>query len=80
MENPFNRVSYKTDEKKSGGFLAELLASIGIPLAVEAVKKLTGGSASTTDRRKPPSAIKEEQHHKSVRRGCPLHFLAILHT
>ena len=30
---------------QSGGFLGTLLASKGIPLAVEAIKKLTGGSA-----------------------------------
>ena len=35
----------KATKTQSGGFLGALLASIGIPLAVEAIKKLTGGNA-----------------------------------
>ena len=38
-------VHIKPTKTQSGGFLGTLLASIGIPLAVEAIKKLTGGSA-----------------------------------
>ena len=38
-------VHIKATKTQSGGFLGTLLASIGIPLAVEAIKKLTGGSA-----------------------------------
>ena len=35
----------KATKTQSGRFLGALLASIGIPLAVEAIKKLTGGNA-----------------------------------
>ena len=44
---PFNQVqvSYKTNKIQSGGFLGTLLASIGIPLAIEAIKKTTGKGA-----------------------------------
>ena len=38
-------VHIKPTKTQSGGFLGTLLASIGIPLAVEAIKKLTGGNA-----------------------------------
>ena len=38
-------VHIKPPKTQSGGFLGTLLASIGILLAVEAIKKLTGGSA-----------------------------------
>ena len=34
----------KPTKSQSGGFLGTLLASIGIPLAVEAIKKMTGGA------------------------------------
>ena len=34
----------KPTKSQSGGFLDTLLASIGIPLAVEAIKKMTGGA------------------------------------
>ena len=42
MEKSFHIKPTKT---QSGGFLGTLLASIGIPLAVEAIKKLTGKGA-----------------------------------
>lgn len=38
-------VHIKPTKTQSGGFLGTLLASIGIPLALEAVKKLTGSGA-----------------------------------
>ena len=38
-------VRIKPTKTQSGGFLGTLLASIGIPLALDAVKKLMGGSA-----------------------------------
>ena len=38
-------VRIKPTKTQSGGFLGTLLASIGIPLAIEAVKKLTGKGA-----------------------------------
>ena len=38
-------VRRKPTKTQSGGFLGTLLASIGIPLAIDAVKKLMGGSA-----------------------------------
>ena len=38
-------VRIKPTKTQSGGFLGTLLASIGIPLAIDAFKKLTGGSA-----------------------------------
>ena len=34
----------KPTKSQYGGFLGTLLASIGIPLAVEAIKKMTGGA------------------------------------
>ena len=34
----------KPTKSQYGGFLGTLLASIGIPLAVEAIKKITGGA------------------------------------
>ena len=34
----------KPNQSQSGGFIGALLASIGIPLAVEAIKKMTGGA------------------------------------
>ena len=37
-------VNIKPTKAQTGGFLGTLLASIGIPLAIEAVKKMTGGS------------------------------------
>ena len=37
-------VHIKPTQKQSGGFLGTLLASIGVPLALEAFKKIVGGS------------------------------------
>ena len=37
-------VHIKPTQKQSGGFLGTLLASIGVPLALEAFKKMVGGS------------------------------------
>ena len=31
-------------KSQSGGFLGSLLASIGLPIAIEAIKKITGGA------------------------------------
>ena len=36
-------VSIQPTKKQTGGFLGALLASIGVPLAIEAIKKMTGG-------------------------------------
>ena len=41
-----NDVVIKTTKTQTGGLLGTLLASIGIPLAVEAIKKLTGSGTS----------------------------------
>lgn len=38
-------VSIKPTKTQTGGFLGTLLASIGVPLAIEAIKKVTGGGA-----------------------------------
>ena len=38
-------VHIKPTQKQTGGFLGTLLASIGVPLALEAFKKMVGGSA-----------------------------------
>ena len=38
------RLVLKPTKSQYGGFLGTLLASIGIPLAVEAIKKITGGA------------------------------------
>ena len=53
-------VHLKPTMKQSGGFLGSLLASIGIPLAINAVRKLTGfgapqmGQPKQRPRRSPP--------------------------
>lgn len=39
------KIFVKPTKKQSGGFLGTLLASIGIPLAIEAIKKITGNGA-----------------------------------
>ena len=38
-------VSIKPTKKQTGGFIGALLASIGVPLAIEAIKKVVGGGA-----------------------------------
>ena len=39
------QVVVKPTKAQSGGFLGTLLASIGVPLAIEAIKKITGNGA-----------------------------------
>ena len=46
-------VRIKPTKTQSGGFLGTLLASIGIPMAVDVVKKMLGGSAPTMGRMPP---------------------------
>ena len=46
-------VHIKPTKKQSGGFLSTLLASIGVPLAFEAIKKLTGQGAPQMGQPKP---------------------------
>ena len=60
-------VHVKPTKTQSGGFLGALLASIGIPLAIEAVKKLTGSGAPRMgrSRRSPPSSNKQDGHGAS---------------
>ena len=47
-------VHIKPTQKQSGGFLGTLLASIGVPLALEAFKKMVGGSGGVPRIGKPP--------------------------
>ena len=46
-------VHIKPTKKQSGGFLGTLLASIGVPLAIEALKKITGNGAPQMGQPKP---------------------------
>ena len=46
-------VRIKPTKTQLGGFLRTLLASIGIPMAVDVVKKMLGGSAPTMSRMPP---------------------------
>ena len=46
-------VHIKPTKKQSGGFLSTLLASIGIPMALNAIKKLTGQGAPQMGQPKP---------------------------
>ena len=46
-------VHIKPTKKQSGGFLPALLASIGIPMALNAIKKLTGGASPQMGKPKP---------------------------
>ena len=39
------QVVIKPTKTRRGGFLGTLLASIGVPLAIEAIKKITGNGA-----------------------------------
>ncbi|MCV6574120.1 MAG: hypothetical protein OIF58_00125, partial [Cohaesibacter sp.] len=50
-------VHIKPTKKQSGGFLSTLLASIGVPLAFEAIKKLTGQGAPQMGQPKPRRTI-----------------------
>ena len=52
----------KPTKSQYGGFLGTLLASIGIPLAVEAIKKMTGGA---------PRMGSERKGHGAPRIGSP---------
>ena len=47
-------VHIKPTKKQTGGFLGTLLASIGFPLALEAFKKMVGGSGGVPRIGKPP--------------------------
>ena len=47
-------VHIKPTKTQSGGLLGTLLASIGIPLAIEAIKKMTGKGAPRIGRQTPP--------------------------
>ena len=47
-------VHIKPTKKQTGGFLGTLLASIGVPLALEAFKKMVGGSGGVPRIGKPP--------------------------
>ena len=47
-------VHIKPTKKQTGGFLGTLLASIGVPLAIEAFKKMTGGGSGVPRIGKPP--------------------------
>ena len=47
-------VHIKPTKKQTGGFLGTLLASIGVPLALEAFKKMVGGSAPRMGVYQPP--------------------------
>jgi len=47
-------VHIKPTQKQTGGFLGTLLASIGVPLALEAFKKMVGGSGGVPRIGKPP--------------------------
>ena len=61
-------VHIRPTKSQSGGFLGTLLASIGIPMAIDAVKKLMGGSA-------PQIGLRQELGYQK----CPLHFIVIHH-
>ena len=47
-------VSIKPTKTQTGGILGALLASIGIPLAIDAIKRLTGGGTAAPRLGKPP--------------------------
>ena len=49
-------VHIKPTKKQTGGFLGTLLASIGVPLAIEAFKKMVGGSGGVPRIGKAPLA------------------------
>ena len=55
-------VHIKPTKVQTGGFLGTLLASIGVPLAIEAIKKMTGNGAPQMGRPKqrPPRSIPEQ--------------------
>ena len=51
-------VHIKPTQKQSGGFLGTLLASIGVPLALEAFKKMVGGAGGVPRIGPPPPLTK----------------------
>ena len=55
-------VHIKPTKVQTGGFLGTLLASIGVPLAIEVIKKMTGKGAPQMGRPKqrPPRSIPEQ--------------------
>ena len=61
-------VRIKPTKTQSGGLLGTLLASIGIPMAVDVVKKMLGGSAPTMGRMPP---IWSSKGGSSPRIGTP---------
>ena len=54
--NTGSNVYIKPTQKQTGGFLGTLLASIGVPLALEAFKKMVGGSGGVPRVGKAPLA------------------------
>ena len=54
-------VHIKPTKVQTGGFLGTLLASIGVPLAIEAIKKMTGKGAPQMGqpKQRPPRSIPE---------------------
>ena len=50
-------VHIKPTKVQTGGFLGTLLASIGVPLAIEAIKKITGNGSPRMEQPKPPKSI-----------------------
>ena len=58
-------VHIKPTKKQSGGFLSTLLASIGIPLALEAVKKMTGFGAPQMGqpKQRPPRSVPKQTNN-----------------
>ena len=52
-------VHIKPTKTQSGGFLGTLLASIGVPLAIEAIRKMTGGASPQMGqpKQRPPRSI-----------------------
>ena len=55
-------VHIKPTKRQTGGFLGTLLASIGVPLAIEAFKKMTGNGAPQMGQPKhrPPRSVPEK--------------------
>ena len=56
-----------TKKQQTGGFLSTLLASIGIPLAINAIKKLTGGASPQMGlpKQTPQRSIPKSNNDKS---------------
>ena len=62
-------VHIKPTKTQSGGFLGTLLASIGVPLAIEAVKKLVGGGL--TGKGAPQIGMPPQLTYSKGGRGAP---------